>query len=116
MLINELFIDSINADGVRPIYSEAVSKLTTAKIFKQLTDTNKDKLYTFVVMKHSIAEYVWNILAGFLVTSVTYNQIINSTCINSSTVMKARHDAYEAEETKKLEDKRKIDAMNITTR
>lgn len=112
MLINEMFIESV-VDGKRKNYTDAIDKLIKSKIFKQpISEPEKDKLYTFVVMKHSIAEYVWNILAGFLVTSVTYNQIINSSCKNSSKEMKTRYDAYEAGEAKKIEHKRKTDSMN----
>ena len=114
MLINEMFIESI-VDEKRKNYEDAIKKLTDSKIFKNpISEPEKNKLYTFVVMKHSIAEYVWNILAGFLVTSVTYNQIINSSCKNSSKEMKIRYDAYEAGEAKKIENKRKTDAMNTS--
>ena len=112
MLINEMFTESIANNGQRPIYSDALNKLTTSGMFRNLSQSEKDKLYTFIVMKHSIAEYVWNILAGGLVTSVTYNQIVNSSCKNSSNEMKIRYDAYEADEAKKIEDKHTLETIN----
>ena len=119
MLINELFMEPL-VDGKRENYDTAIKRLTESKLFKDLNTPDnkpdKDKLYTFVVMKHSIAEYVWNILSGFLVTSVTYNQIINSTCKNSATEMKTRYDKYEAGEKKRIENKRTIDKLNNTSK
>ena len=115
ILINEMFIESADDNGVRINFTEAVNKLVDSQLFiAELKNDNpkKDKLYTFVVMKHSIAEYIWNILTGFLVTSVTYNRIINSNCNNSSKEMKTRYDAYESGEAKKLDDQRKLDALS----
>ena len=111
MIINELFMEPL-VDGKRDNYDTAIKKLVDSGLFKDLTEPEKDKLYTFVVMKQSVAEYVWNILSGFLVTSVTYNQIINSTCKNSATEMKTRYDKYEAGEKKRLETKHALDAQN----
>lgn len=130
MLINEMFIESVvekneTTNGqqtvtfTRPVYEGVLKTLTESGIFKLDTDLKKatiqkDKLYKFVIMKHSISEYVWNLLAGFLVTSVTYNQIINSSCKNSSKEMKDRYDAYEAGEAKRIEDNRKLELINNT--
>ena len=118
ILINELFIESLNENGERMNFENAIKNLIASNLFKSDisgNETKKNKLYTFVVMKHSIAEYVWNLLAGFLVTSVTYNQIINSTCKNSSEEMAARHKAYEENEQKKIDEKRKLAALSTPT-
>jgi hypothetical protein len=57
----------------------------------------KNKLYSLVQLKYSVAEYVWYILAGLLVTSVSYNYIINSACSINAEEMKKRHDKYQEE-------------------
>ena len=65
-------------------------------------------------MKYSISEYVWNLLTGFLVTSVSYNYIINTGCAKSPEEMKKRYDDYEAEQNTKRNEKDKKDEKEPT--
>ena len=53
-------------------------------------------------MKYTISELIWNLLAGGLVTSISYNYIIGIGCAKSADQMKQRHDAYRAGENKKI--------------
>ena len=46
------------------------------------------------MMKDTIAEYCWNLLTGILVTSISYNYIINTGCEKSPQEMKARYSEY----------------------
>jgi hypothetical protein len=69
-------------------------------------DTMMNKLYFFVQMKFTIAEYIWNLLAGFLVTSISYNYIINAGCAKSPKEMKNRFDKYLDEENTKQKNKK----------
>ena len=97
LLINELNID-------RPSFENAWNNLSSGIIIKDQAKQNdevKDELYGYVRKKFTIAEYIWNLLAGTLVTSVSYNYLINSKCAKSADEMKKRYDAYEAEENKK---------------
>jgi len=55
-----------------------------------------------VEMKYSISEYIWNLLSGFLVTSISYNYIINIGCKKSAATMKKLHDDYEERQRQKL--------------
>uniref|UniRef100_A0A6C0CSL5 Uncharacterized protein n=1 Tax=viral metagenome TaxID=1070528 RepID=A0A6C0CSL5_9ZZZZ len=57
----------------------------------------KNRLYSLVQLKYVVAEYIWYILAGLLVTSVSYNYIINSACSMDAEEMKKRHAAYQEE-------------------
>ena len=57
----------------------------------------KKKLFSFVQLKYSVAEYVWYILGGMLVTSVSFNYIVNSACSMSADEMKKRHAKYQEE-------------------
>ena len=43
----------------------------------------KERLQYFVNIKNSVAEYVWFVLAGSLVNSITYNYIVTMTCSQS---------------------------------
>jgi hypothetical protein len=82
-------VDKKDARGApiweRPGFETAWNKLADGQIIKpeyksgktKEGDILKNKLYFFVQMKFTIAEYVWNLLTGFLVTSISYNYIIN---------------------------------------
>jgi hypothetical protein len=117
LLINQFFTESSidNPDPktnstvkkVRVKFDAAWEQLVKGSIVKKDADAFKDKIYGFVQMKYTVAEYVWNLLAGFFVTSVSYNYILNSACAKSPEEMKKRHDAYEESQRKKELDKKK---------
>jgi hypothetical protein len=99
----------------REKFDKAWDKLESGEIIKIYSDKNerdvmKDKLYHFVQMKYTFAEYVWNLLTGFLVTSISYNYILNTGCAKSPKEMKERYDQYEAEEDKRQEEKQNKNA------
>ena len=60
----------------------------------------KEKLRDMVRLKDLVAEFVWYMLTGGLVTSVGYNYIVNSSCTLSSAEMKKRHEDYVDSEEK----------------
>ena len=67
-------------------------------VFQNGVYTNNDlkgQLYSMVVLKDVVASYIWYLLAGLLITSVSYNYIVNSACSNSAQDMLKRHDEYE---------------------
>ena len=88
----------------RKNFNETWDKLVDGGIIKQFNGAEKekfkDRLYGFVQMKNSISEYVWNLLTGFFVTSVTYNYIINAGCSKSPKEMEERYNKYQSQETK----------------
>ena len=94
----------------RPKFDTVWKKLETDNIVKKFPELNNergtmmDKLYYFVNMKYTISEYVWNLLTGFLVTSISYNYILNTGCAKSPKEMKKRYDKYEADQDKKNDD------------
>ena len=45
-------------------------------------------------MKTEVASFVWYSLTGMLVTSVSYNSIVNSGCSQSVEEMEKRHNEY----------------------
>jgi hypothetical protein len=99
----------------REKFDQAWDKLESGEIVKKFPNKNerdvmKDKLYHFVQMKYTIAEYVWNLLTGFLVTSISYNYILNTGCAKSPKEMKERYDQYEAEEDERQQNKKNKDA------
>jgi hypothetical protein len=72
-------------------------------IFKSssYTEESKETLLSFVRMKDTVSEYIWYLLTGTLVTSVSYNYVVNKGCSQSVKEMKKRRKAYE----KRLEEK-----------
>lgn len=108
LLINQFDVDESNFDA-------AWTKLVNGKIIKPaVTDTIKKQILNFVKYKFMISEYVWNILAGFFVTSVSYNYMLNSVCSKSLDEMKKRRQDYEDSEKKKREAKQKLSANEPT--
>ena len=96
LLINELNADKDKFEG-------EIKNLKSGKIIKEpLVDKDKNDLYTYILQKNTVAEYIWNLLAGFLVTSVSYNHIVNTTCRKSVNVMKQQYTDYE-EKMKKID-------------
>lgn len=86
LLINEITLENFN------YFWQKMSG-----IFKQGVKDNlqlKAQLYNMVKLKTLVAEYVWYLLTGLLVTSVSYNYLINTGCNRSSDEMKKRHDEY----------------------
>jgi hypothetical protein len=85
-------------------------------IFKpsSYTDENKETLLSFVRLKDNVSEYIWYMLTGTLVTSVSYNYVVNKGCSQSVKEMKKRRKAYE----KRLEEKQaagKVEPKVYTT-
>lgn len=92
-------------DEGQPKFNTAWNRLKAGGIIKNnLPDEEKAKtqLYGFVTMKYTVSEYIWNLLTGFLVTSISYNYIVNAGCDKSPQQMKELHDAYEISEDQKL--------------
>jgi hypothetical protein len=82
-------------------------------LFRSGVENNKqlkESLYNVIVLKDVVAEFMWYILGGLLVSSISYNYIITSDCNISQKEMQKRHDEYEKdmrEEAKSEKDKNK---------
>lgn len=59
------------------------SRMSSANLFKKNADEFKDKLRYFVRLKDMVAEFIWYLLTGGLVTSVSYNYMVNTDCTKS---------------------------------
>jgi len=51
-------------------------------------------LYKLIIIKEQISEFIWNLLVGILATSVAYNYIVKTKCLNSVQRMQQRHEDY----------------------
>ena len=72
-----------------------------------------NKLYNLIRLKDVTAEYIWYMLTGALVTSISYNYLVNVGCKHSAKEMINRRNAYskmvqKEEDKKKAEEKHKI--------
>ena len=103
-----LLINEITTDSFDNFWSGMSSLMLPGAINNEEL---KDKLFSMVALKESAAKWLWYILGGALVTSVSLNYIVNSACSMSTDEMKARHDEYEETIAKEKED-----SDNSTTR
>jgi hypothetical protein len=71
-------------------------------------EKNKVELLSFVRLKNTVSEYIWYMLTGSLVTSVSYNYVVNKGCSQSVKELKSRRAAYE----KDLAAKKAVDEKN----
>ena len=60
----------------------------------------------YILLKNNISEFTWFVLTGGLVTSASYNYILNSGCQQSVSEMKKRHTEY-VEKDKKISENAK---------
>uniref|UniRef100_A0A6C0LKJ5 Uncharacterized protein n=1 Tax=viral metagenome TaxID=1070528 RepID=A0A6C0LKJ5_9ZZZZ len=87
LLVNEITVDNFDYfwDKMRGVFKKGV-----------YSDQGlKGQLYSMIVLKDTVASYIWYLLAGLLITSVSYNYIVNTTCSTSAKDMQKRHDEYE---------------------
>lgn len=81
--INEIDIDK--HDFIKFIKQLQTEGFTKGKIESDDIFKNSDviKLYSLVVTKYTIGKLIWYILAGLLISSITYNSIITTSCNKS---------------------------------
>lgn len=108
LLINEIPRESdveedVDKDPVT-IFENFFNTMQSLKIFR--TDSRDDienakvELYRLLKIKDYVAEYVWYILAGILVSSISYNYIVNIGCDFDSKEMSSDYKRYVDSETK----------------
>lgn len=104
LLINEIpRVGNTEADKIQS-FDNFYKTMENLKIFNKLDKNDeisiKTKLYNLLMVKDIVAEYVWNLLSGFLVTSISFNYIVNVGCDYSAKQMKNSYDEYLNNETK----------------
>lgn len=93
LLINEVTIMN---------FSEFYQRFNRAGLFNQkfIKEEESEKrfpqneFYNYIILKDKVAEYLWYLLTGLLVTSVSYNYIVSSSCTTSVKEMEKTHQAY----------------------
>lgn len=88
--INEISIDKNDYyTFIKQLSKEGFTNIKEDEILK---DINVIKLYSLVISKHLIGKYMWYILAGLLIASISYNNIINLSCDKTIDEYKSQFD------------------------
>lgn len=97
LLINEITPENFN--------NFLASMKKSGLLKSNVTDLSIKKFRNLVILKDIISEFIWFSLTGFLITSFSYNQVINQGCPMSLNEMKKRHDQYETDVKKEQNEK-----------
>ena len=108
-----LLINSMTNDTVEQWWQ----KMASGGLLNQQLDTGDsghlNKLKEYVKMKTEVAKFMWYALTGLLTTSVSYNTILNSGCVQSVKEMEKRHNEYVAQEKQIEEEKQHKEKSKI---
>lgn len=109
ILLNELNLD--NLDRFWDSFKESRLIRPSAKV------DDLEKIRTFLIMKSIVGEFVWLVLCGLLVVSISYNYILNMGCTFTPEQQKIRAQVLKEkqEEAKKKADAEKNKVMTITS-
>ena len=108
ILLNELNLD--NLDRFWDSFKESRLIRPSAKI------EDLEKIRTFLIMKSVVGEFVWLLLCGMLVVSISYNYILNMGCSFTPEQQKIRAQVLKEkqEDAKKKADAEKNKVLTIT--
>jgi hypothetical protein len=108
ILLNELNLD--NLDRFWDSFKESRLIRPSAKI------EDLEKIRTFLIMKSVIGEFVWLVLCGMLVVSISYNYILNMGCSFTPEQQKIRAQVLKEkqEDAKKKADAEKNKVLTVT--
>jgi hypothetical protein len=108
ILLNELNLD--NLDRFWDSFKESRLIRPSAKI------EDLEKIRTFLIMKSVVGEFVWLLLCGMLVVSISYNYILNMGCSFTPEQQKIRAQVLKEkqEDAKKKADAEKNKVLTVT--
>ena len=95
ILLNELNLENLDAFW---------KGFTESSLIKPDKEESKDKIKKFILLKSIVGEFVWLILTGFLVVSISYNYLLNIGCtytkeqqqVRAAALAKSQKDAADA--------------------
>ena len=64
------------------------------------------QFYNLIRIKDLVSGFIWSLLSGLLVSTVSFNSLVNTNCTNSVKEMKKRHDEYERNVKAEIEEKK----------
>ena len=108
ILLNELNLD--NLDRFWDSFKESRLIRPSAKV------DDLEKIREFLIMKSIVGEFIWLVLCGMLVVSISYNYILNMGCSFTPEQQKIRAQVLKEkqEDAKKKADAEKNKVMTIT--
>lgn len=86
---NSLMINEITPANFDDFWSKM--QQSPGMLSEKVSIESKDRLFKLVRMKDIVAEFVWYLLAGVLISSITFSYISNSKCKRSAEYMKQQH-------------------------
>jgi len=109
ILLNELNLD--NLDRFWDSFKESRLIRVSAKV------EDLEKIRTFLIMKSIVGEFIWLVLCGLLVVSISYNYILNMGCSFTPEQQKIRAQVLKEkqEDAKKKADAEKKKVLTITS-
>ena len=108
ILLNELNLD--NLDRFWDSFKESRLIRPSAKV------DDLEKIRTFLIMKSVVGEFIWLVLCGMLVVSISYNYILNMGCSFTPEQQKIRAQVLKEkqDDAKKKEEAAKNQVVTIT--
>ena len=107
ILLNELSLD--NLDRFWDSFKESKLIRPSAKV------EDLEKIRKFLILKSIVGEFVWLVLCGMLVVSISYNYLLNMGCTFTPEQQKIRaqvlKEAQDAAKKKEAEEKNKISVV-----
>jgi len=94
---NSLIINEITPENFEDFWSKMQ---TSNMISASVPADSKERLYKLVRMKDIVSEFVWYLLAGVLISSITFSYISNSKCKRSAEYMKQQHEEWKKDADK----------------
>ena len=109
ILLNELNLD--NLDRFWDSFKESRLIRLSAKI------EDLEKIRTFLIMKSVVGEFIWLVLCGMLVVSISYNYLLNIGCSFTPEQQKIRAQVLKEKQAdaKTVEDAQKNKVVTITS-
>lgn len=94
---NSLMINEITPGNFGDFWSKMQS---SGMLSEKVSPEAKERLFKLVRMKDIVAEFVWYLLAGVLISSITFSYISNSKCKRSAEYMKQQHEEWKKDADK----------------
>lgn len=95
--VNQINIDQANFEQFIKLMQQNQLLKSNIDPLNIIQDPNILELYKLLTIKHVIGQVVWYILAGILISSVSYNYIINISCEKSLEEIKANYEKMSKE-------------------
>ena len=84
------------------------------KFLKSNIEQYKEKFRGYIKLKDTVSVFIWYLLTGGLVTSVSYNYIVNAGCKQSASDIEKKHNEYTEQQEIISQEKTQPRVYNIT--